>query len=56
MEVSSSLVAGKRVLLIWHGGNATEAVQDVVGDLRKKTGGDGEVLLEHVQRFHMGEQ
>lgn len=55
MEVSSSLVAGKRVLLIWHGGSATEAVQDVVGDLRQKAGGNGEVLLEHAQRLLMGE-
>lgn len=54
MEVSSSLVAGKRVLLIWHGGSTAEVMQRVVGDLRHKTGNAGTVLLEHAERLLMG--
>ncbi len=52
MELSGSLVAGKRVLLVWQGGNATETIQQVVEDLRQKA---GEVLLEHAQRLIMGQ-
>lgn len=53
MEVSSSLVSGKRVLLIWHGGNSTETIQQAVEDLRLKAGENGAVLLEHAERLLM---
>jgi hypothetical protein len=53
-EVTSDLVAGKRVLLVWQGGNSGEATQKAVEALRGKVGASGEVLLEHVQRLQMG--
>lgn len=55
MDVSSDVVAGKRVLLIWHAGNSTEATQRVAEDLRCKAGESGAVLLEHAQRLLMGQ-
>ena len=55
MDIGEDLVAGKRVLLIWHGGNSTEATQQVVEDLRCKAGESGTVLLEHAQRLLMGQ-
>lgn len=55
MDVSSDLVAGKRVLLMWHGGNSTETLQQVVEDLRLKAGGNGTVSLEHAQRLLLGQ-
>ena len=55
MEVSSSVLAGKRVLVVWYGGNTTESIQEVVEDLRGKAGGAGEVLLEHAERLLIGQ-
>ena len=49
------MVSGKRVLLIWHGGNSTETIQQAVEDLRLKAGENGAVLLEHAERLLMGQ-
>ena len=56
MEVSSSVLAGKRVLVVWYGGNRAESIQEVVEDLRGKTGASGEVLLEHADRLLLGQK
>lgn len=48
-------MAGKRVLVVWHGGNTTESIQEVVEDLRGKTGEAGQVLLEHAERLLIGQ-
>lgn len=56
MEVSVSLVGGKRILLLWHGGNTSERIQQVVEDLKVKCGESGTVLLEHADRLLMGQE
>lgn len=56
MDVTSAdVVAGKRILLIWHGGNPEDVTQKVLADLRLQAGESGTVLLEHVQRLLMGQ-
>ena len=54
MDVSGIVVACKRVLLIWHEGNRTETMQQVVENLRARSGEGGAVLLEHADRLLMG--
>ena len=54
MEVPGSILAGKRVLVVWDGGSRTESIQEVVEDVRGKTGESGEVLLEHAERLLLG--
>lgn len=55
MEVPESVLTGKRVLVVWHGGSRTESIQEVVENLRGKTGERGKVLLEHSERLLMSE-
>ena len=54
MSVDESLLNGKRVLLVWHGGHSPEAIQSVVEGLREKAGGGAAVLLEHADRLNIG--
>jgi len=54
MELSDK-VAGKKVLLIWHGGCAAEDMKEAVESLRIKVGKGGNVSLEHAERLVMGE-
>ncbi len=55
MEVPTSLLLCKRVLLIWHGNARAETMQEVVESLRQKAGESGAVLLENAERLLMGE-
>ncbi len=54
MEISADIVAGKKVLLLWHGGCNPEKMKTTVEDLRSKTGPGGGVSLEHSERLIMG--
>ena len=54
MDISEGLVAGKTVLLVWHGRNSTETIQELVEDLRVKNGASGTVSLEHCERLLLG--
>lgn len=55
MDVPESLVSGKKVLLVWHGGHSPEAIQPVVERLREKAAeSGGSVMLEHAERLAIG--
>lgn len=55
MDIPDELITGsKRILLLWHGANKTETIQEVVENLRLRTGENGVVLLEHVERLLVG--
>lgn len=54
MEVSGDIIAGKKVLLVWHGECNAERMKETVEDLRSKAGQGGSVLLEHAERLIMG--
>ena len=54
MEVPQELLAGGRVLVLWHQAHRPEAMQSVLEGLRERVGG-GEVLLEHAERLILGE-
>lgn len=54
MEILGDVVAGKKVLLIWYGGNDVERMKESVEDLRSKAGQNGSISLEHAERLVMG--
>ena len=51
MEIPDAVLAGRAVLVIWHGGNATEVLQPLVEELRGRVGVRGSLSLENVERL-----
>ena len=55
-EVSDSLLAGQRVLVVWHRAHTAEVIQPVLEGLRERAGrGGGQVVIEHAERLTLGE-
>lgn len=47
-------VCSKHCLLLWHQGCSPESLSPVLSSLKETAGGNGEVLLEHVERLTAG--
>lgn len=55
-EVPDGLLAGQRVLVVWHRAHTAEVIQPVLEGLRERAGrGGGQVVIEHAERLTLGE-
>ena len=55
-EVPDGLLAGQRVLVVWHRAHIAEVIQPVLKGLRERAGGGGgQVVIEHAERLTLGE-
>lgn len=55
-EVPDGLLAGQRVLVVWHRAHIAEVIQPVLEGLRERAGrGGGQVVIEHAERLTLGE-